>query len=100
MAAEKDYIINENSPCHPDSPHIRIRLSKYIFYNFLKLLGSDSASLLTGWFPILFRVSVIHTWGLTSASLQEAKKEYIMAILFAPHGNLQIRSFSSLVPEV
>jgi type I restriction enzyme M protein len=26
----------------------RIRLSKYIFYNFWKLLGSNSASLLTG----------------------------------------------------
>jgi hypothetical protein len=37
-----------------------IRLSKYIFYNFWKLLGSNSESLLTGWFPILFRVSVIH----------------------------------------
>jgi hypothetical protein len=36
-----------------------IRLSKYMFYNFLKLLGSNSDSLLTGWFPILFRVSVI-----------------------------------------
>jgi len=29
-------------------------------------------------------VSVNHAWGLTSASLQEAKKEYIIAILFAP----------------
>jgi hypothetical protein len=27
---------------------IGIRLSKYILYNFLKLLGSNSASLLTG----------------------------------------------------
>jgi hypothetical protein len=29
-------------------------------------------------------VSVIHPEGLTSASLKEAKKEYIIAILFAP----------------
>jgi transposase len=38
-----------------------IRLSKYIFYTFRKWLGSNSESLLTGWFPIRFRVSVIHS---------------------------------------
>jgi agmatinase len=48
-----------NSINNPLAYDIRIRLSKYIFYNFLKLLGSNSESLLTGWFPIRFRVSVI-----------------------------------------
>ena len=37
---------------------------------------------------------------MTSASLQDAKKEYIMAILCAPRGSLQIKNFSlPTVPE-
>jgi hypothetical protein len=41
------------------SLNVCIRLSKCIFNNFLKLLVSNLASLLTGWFSIQFRVSVI-----------------------------------------
>lgn len=58
---------NYNTPLNQDSQKSGInnciRLSKFLCYNFWELLGSNSERLLTGSFPILFRVSVIHLKG-------------------------------------
>jgi hypothetical protein len=80
---------------------LRIRLSKYMFYNFQKLLRSNSESLLMEWFPILISLLVKQNdhndWHLPT--YRKKKKNTTWHTTLLPPGICKREVFHSLRQE-